>query len=354
MTEGAIASDARPVSAVATAVPNPAFPSGAATYEWRVIGETVPGASHLRVGTPNQDSILQVRESSVGLPIILSISDGHGSDKCFRSDRGSRIAVSIGSALMRRTLIGIQKESDANQIEARIKDKLSAEFTQRWKTAVEADIEREPLTEDEFGKLEAKGGQRARQLVMDHPLLAYGTTTLTVGLTHLFAIYLQLGDGEIITVLQTGEVSKPLSKDERLIANETTSLCADTAARDFRFACLPLADPPPALILMTTDGYANSFTDDAGFLKVGSDILEMLRADGFDAVNRGVKSWLEEATRMGSGDDCTLGIICRMEALEQRAPVELAVVEAATQQPSPPAESAQATGIEAVSALEQK
>lgn len=61
--------------------------------EWRIIGESVPGASHLRAGIPNQDAILQLRESARSLPLILSVSDGHGSDKCFRSDRGSRFAV---------------------------------------------------------------------------------------------------------------------------------------------------------------------------------------------------------------------------------------------------------------------
>ena len=43
--------------------------------EWRVVGETVPGASHLRAGIPNQDALLQLRASSVGLPIILTVSD---------------------------------------------------------------------------------------------------------------------------------------------------------------------------------------------------------------------------------------------------------------------------------------
>ncbi len=61
--------------------------------EWRVISETVPGASHIRAGIPNQDSILVVRESSRGLPIVLSVADGHGSPKCFRSDFGSQFAV---------------------------------------------------------------------------------------------------------------------------------------------------------------------------------------------------------------------------------------------------------------------
>jgi hypothetical protein len=68
-----------------------------AEAEWRVIGETVPGASHLRGGIPNQDAILHVRQSSARLPVIVSISDGHGSNKCFRSDRGSRFAVRIGA-----------------------------------------------------------------------------------------------------------------------------------------------------------------------------------------------------------------------------------------------------------------
>jgi serine/threonine protein phosphatase PrpC len=61
--------------------------------EWRIIGETVPGASHLRAGIPNQDSILQMRESDRTLPLVVAIADGHGSPKCFRSDKGSRFVV---------------------------------------------------------------------------------------------------------------------------------------------------------------------------------------------------------------------------------------------------------------------
>jgi hypothetical protein len=39
-----------------------------------------------------------------------------------------------------------------------------------------------------------------------------------------------------------------------------------------------LVETPPALILLATDGYANSFPDEAGFLKVGSDLLGMIRS----------------------------------------------------------------------------
>jgi serine/threonine protein phosphatase PrpC len=300
---------------------------GAVSREWRMIGETVCGASHRRAGTPNQDAILLVRESSVGLPLILSVSDGHGSDKCFRSHRGSRFAVAVGAELMCE-FFSDRGDAEVPLPDGKIGGALSAEFARRWNAAVDADLAREPLKAEELDRLEAKDGARARKMVEANRRLAYGATTLTVGLTDSFAVYLQLGDGEIVTVSETGEVSRPLAEDERLLANETTSLCADTAARDFRFACLPLTDPPPALILVTTDGYANSFADDAGFLKVGSDLLAMLRADGFDAVNRSVRGWLEEATRIGSGDDCTLGVICRMDALTQPPPGESATTQA--------------------------
>jgi hypothetical protein len=164
-----------------------------------------------------------------------------------------------------------------------------------------------------------KDGPHALKLVAGNPLLAYGATSLTVAVEESFVLYLQLGDGEILNVSATGEVTRALPEDERLFANETTSLCTRDAEKNFRVRLQTLAGEPPALILLSTDGYVNSFSDSAGFLKVGSDLLEMLRADGFDPINASLKGWLEEATRSGSGDDCTLGLICRMDALSKVA-----------------------------------
>jgi hypothetical protein len=163
--------------------------------------------------------------------------------------------------------------------------------------------------------LEKKDGAGARKLVEENPLLAYGATSLTVAVEDSFILYLQLGDGEILIVSESGEVSKALPDDERLFANETTSLCLAGAERDFRSRLQQLTDTRPALLLVSTDGYVNSFSDDAGFMKVGSDLLEMMRAEGFDSVNASLKGWLEEATRAGSGDDTTVAVICRMDAL---------------------------------------
>jgi serine/threonine protein phosphatase PrpC len=281
------------------------------------MGETVPGASHLRAGIPNQDAILQVRESGRGLPVVVSVSDGHGSDKCFRSDRGSRFAVERAAQLVGEFLDGLRGAADHAPVESRAKEYLPREFVRRWREAVEADLRARPFTEAELEAVERKDGPRALKLIAGNPLLAYGATSLTVVVEESFVLYLQLGDGEILNVSASGEVTRALPEDERLFANETTSLCTPDAEENFRVRLQTFAGEPPALILLSTDGYVNSFSDSAGFFKVGSDLLEMLRADGFDPINASLKGWLEEATRSGSGDDCTLGLICRMDAIRK-------------------------------------
>ncbi|MDQ3061237.1 MAG: protein phosphatase 2C domain-containing protein, partial [Acidobacteriota bacterium] len=254
--------------------------------EWRIIGETVPGASHIRAGIPNQDSILYVRESSRSLPIVLSVSDGHGSPKCFRSDRGSRFAVKKAAYLVSEFLDERRGKFDLAEIESQ-KEYLAGEFVKRWRETVEADLKKEPFAEKEFENLEKKSDAKARKLVEDNPLLAYGATSLTVAMEQDFVLYLQLGDGDILNVSEAGEVTKPLPEDPRLLANETTSLCLPKAENDFRFLVQKISDEQsPSMILLSTDGYLNSFSSEAGFFQAGTDILNMLAAEnGFDAVN---------------------------------------------------------------------
>ena len=287
--------------------------------EWRVIGETVPGASHIRAGIPNQDAILQMRESGRSLPIIVSLSDGHGSDKCFRSDRGSRFAVKKAAQVIGDFLDGRRGNLDLAEIEAKGQELLSREFVKKWRKAVEMDLKNKPLTPEEIEKMVKKDGEQALKLIEENPFLPYGATSLTVAIEEDFILYLQLGDGEIVNVSSLGEVSKPLKEDARLFANETTSLCLPRAAEDCRFLVQRVSDENcPALILISTDGYVNSFADEAGFLQTATDFFEMLGSEnGFESVSENLKEWLEEATRMGSGDDTTIGIIYRPEAAKE-------------------------------------
>ncbi len=287
--------------------------------EWRIIGETVPGASHLRAGIPNQDSILQMRESDRTLPLVVAIADGHGSPKCFRSDKGSRFVVKKCAQIVSEFLDQRRGNFDLAEIESKGKDYFPQEIVKQWRKAVETHLKNNPFTEDEFKTLEEKSGAKSRKLIEENPLLAYGTTSLTVAVEEDFVVYLQLGDGDILNVAANGEVTKPLPEDARLLANETTSMCLPKAEKDFRFFAQKISrEQSPAMILLSTDGYLNSFSSEAGFFQAGTDILTMLgSANGFESVSENLKSWLEEATQMGSGDDSTVAIIYRPDALKK-------------------------------------
>jgi hypothetical protein len=282
---------------------------------WRVLGHSVRGATHERAGRPNQDAIRWLPESGDRLPLILALADGHGSPRSFRSEWGARLAVETATQVISEFLLG-QSES-LSAIKRAAEEWLPGALVRRWADAVAAHLAAHPfaaaeldLTVDDHRRAHVRqGGEPSNAQV------AYGTTILAAAVAESFILYMQLGDGEILTISEEGEVTRPLPKDERLFANETTSLCSEDAWRDFRVCFQVVSTMPPALILLSTDGYPNSFRDDAGFLKVGSDILEAIRAGGLDHVNDQLESWLTESTYAGSGDDVTLGLICAETAM---------------------------------------
>jgi serine/threonine protein phosphatase PrpC len=165
-----------------------------------------------------------------------------------------------------------------------------------------------PISDDELSALETKEGKSSLDAIKKNNLLIYGATLLSVLLTESYAIYLQIGDGDILIVDQEGEVNRPYENDDRLIANETTSLCSRDAWRDFRSAFQVFSGKPPALILISTDGYANSFQSESEFKKVGTDILGMIRAESIEKINNELEQWLNEASEQGSGDDISLAL----------------------------------------------
>ena len=138
--------------------------------------------------------------------------------------------------------------------------------------------------------------------------MAYGATLLAAAATDKVLLYLQLGDGEILSVSATGTTTRPLPPDDRLIANQTTSLCQPEAWRDFRSSWVTNG-AIPTLVLLSTDGYANSFRSDDDFLKIGQDYLEIIREQGISSLAEELPAILTEATQQGSGDDITLAIL---------------------------------------------
>jgi serine/threonine protein phosphatase PrpC len=287
---------------------------------WHLIEQSVIGASHIRSGLPNQDAISFEPASGVGPPLIVALSDGHGSSKSFRSHLGSDFAVKGAVALLQELLDVLAHDPKSlSAVKRTAEERLPKEVVRRWQMAVDAHLEAHPFTEEELARVMRDRGEKACRDVGAHPHLAYGATLLAAVATENFLLFLQLGDGDILLVADTGEVTHALTRDTRLIGNETTSLCMDRAWREVRLHFHACHGELPALILLATDGYANSFVDAKAFLKVGSDLLEILQSEGVSFVTENLGTWLEEASAEGSGDDITLGILYRSDVLVPQA-----------------------------------
>jgi len=287
------------------------------TPQWQAVGESVRGAAHERNGTPNQDAIYWLPESGAGSSLVLAVADGHGSARYSRSHVGASLAVKTATQLIRDFLAGQRNANNLSLIKRAAEEWLPRALVRAWLEAVSEHIKASPLSQVELDALGRNNGELPESNI-EKLTIAYGATVLVAAVADSFVLFLQLGDGEILTVADGGEVSKPLAKDDRLFANETTSLCAPEAWSDFRVSFQPITRSRPALILLATDGYPNSFRDESGFLRVGTDILEAIRAEGLGKVKESLEGWLSDSTHAGSGDDVTLGIIYAAEREEEK------------------------------------
>ncbi|HEV3220125.1 MAG TPA: PP2C family serine/threonine-protein phosphatase [Candidatus Acidoferrales bacterium] len=295
--------------------PSPPAETPAAKIQWRIIGHSSRGASHLKSGLPNQDALeFWLPESGAGPPAILAIADGHGSAQHFRSADGARFAVESANALLLgfSTLHGSDRTLSELQAAA---SELPLQVLESWKAKIVEHLAVNPFRDEEFERLGEKEAE-ARAEISQNPLVAYGATLLSVLVTASYALCMQIGDGDILFVDDSGATTRPVPPDPRLIANQTTSLCQPEAVRDFRLHIEAPLVRAPALVLVSTDGYANSFRSDADFLQIGADFLAMARARGLDGVAERLPGILREASEKGSGDDVTFGIMRREDGEE--------------------------------------
>lgn len=263
------------------------------SLKWLVAGESVRGFTHIKQDKPCQDAI-HIEQFEEGALIVAA--DGHGSERCTYSDDGSSIAVRITSKILKELYIN-PRRLDTIKDDASLNELLKS-IEKDWKDAVEnchKDNQRENLEKEQL-------------------YIKYGTTLLGVLITPEFIFCLQLGDGDIIVVTKDKQIKFAIKKDKNLIGNETTSLCSYNSWKEIKTKIKYLKDEEhPVLILISTDGYYNSFISAEEFKKVGLDYLNLIKTYGLEEVKKHIGGWLEDSSKEGSGDDITLGIICSNE-----------------------------------------
>ncbi|MCL2699362.1 MAG: protein phosphatase 2C domain-containing protein [Defluviitaleaceae bacterium] len=262
---------------------------------WRGFGTKVRGATHIRNGLPCQDAI---RVEAYGETVVAAIADGHGSAACPYSDEGSQAAVDCMHELFADIFAGAGAETKdilENSRELRLPRQLAAAWRQRVEEIHNAAREGEPFS-----------------------YTLYGTTALCVLAAPGYIFALQLGDGDILAVPKKA-VPYRLVETEDMPGNETYSLCLPDCWRHVHTNMIyPKASDSkskggtvtyPSLIMLTTDGYGNSFMTDDGFMKAGVDIRKILHAEGAEYVEEHLAEWLDRSSAEGSGDDIAMGLV---------------------------------------------
>jgi serine/threonine protein phosphatase PrpC len=281
-----------------------------AALRWTALSASVRGASHEKTGQPNQDAVRSRNPGTGHEMLLMALADGHGSTRSFRSDKGSALAAETALRQLAKFVRRLGPDAPISKVRNQARTRLPKDLIAAWKAAVRADLAKNPFTFMDFAAYPEK--PPVLKPGEDLPItayLAYGATLLTMVVTSRYIIYTQLGDGDILTVRADGTVTRPLPRRHEYMSNQTVSLCSHHAHGEFQVQVDALrGGTAPALIMLSTDGYANCFGDDEAFFKVGADFLDYLRAEGPSFVRDKLADWLQQSSRDGSGDDITVGL----------------------------------------------
>lgn len=252
---------------------------------------SVKGASHEEIGQGCQDS---ARIFIADEFAVATVSDGHGSEKHFRSAAGSEMATRIAI----RSICdfcernhGLDKIFPANPAETA--RRIAANIICGWNSEIAAHIKLLPLDDREEGIVEKYGGITNEVM--------YGATLIVAGMTENICFGLQIGDGSFCA-LDGGEMTFPMPEDSKLVGNLTTSLCDNDAIGNFRYF---YREGCYSGVMLSSDGLINSFVNESDYLKFGHRVLT--------AVGDGTASQLGEhlktRSRCGSRDDISVAAL---------------------------------------------
>ena len=284
--------------------------------KWQLLGSSITGSTHLKKGLLNQDAIKYVPKDGNGNLAIMAVADGHGNAINFRSDKGSKFAVDAGIKVLLNIIIVTQDIVSLDNIHSLkniVYSSLPKAVCQEWEYMVDVDIAKNPFTAEEEIHLKTKLG--SSPITPEKARVVYGSTLLLAAIKDFFAIYAQISDGDILVVGKDEKVSTPTKKEREPLKNETapSSLWHPNNWNEFdvNFQVIYGYEHLPELILLSTDGYSNSFATSKkeGFEKIGSRYLSVIRSEGIDVMQAHLEDILTQTSERGSGDDITLGII---------------------------------------------
>ena len=344
---------------------------------WMSIALSIAGDSHKRSGLPCQDAsaaaVDQIEQWAYAI-----VSDGHGSERYFRSDRGAKIAVEVLIAAFDNAKRFALDTSNGQGILKNWEDWAPQWVLAQWRRLLYEDLLADPpsvpgveapepgLTRlldhireqkgyaavvalcrqiDSFGELAGRLGgvlpegsmlpdvsdPRWRDdAIGDWQVQAYGATLLGVLVSPQILLWFQLGDGAMVEV-RNGTAAYLVPPHDAAIANEAPSLCMPDAVRLVRVGGYEIGpEGVPESLLMATDGIPNFYETIEGFFEFCATIAHLATTSA--DVDEKLSGWLPAISASGSGDDVSVAIV--KTATADLSADEAAVVSASSEEPA--------------------
>ena len=251
---------------------------------------SVRGASHEDAGTPCQDSARVLFTDRLA---VAAVSDGHGSEKHFRSASGSEMAARIAIRSLtdfceRNGSLAAVFGSDPREAARRIAGNIIC----GWNDEIAAHLRFSRLNSRERAISEKFGGLP--------PEIMYGATLILAAADEHGVFGLQIGDGTFTLETEEG-MTLPMPEDERLVGNLTTSLCDGDAINSFRSFW---REGSFRGVTLSSDGLINSFVSRDDLLSFARRTSALSQSD-IPALSK----HLRERSAAGSRDDISIAVI---------------------------------------------
>jgi len=288
------------------------------------------GESHKADNKPCQDaSFSAVYDDGLAIAIVC---DGHGGERYFRSDVGSRMATEVISESVKTFVEKVDKTmfigqpfiaEEAITSEEVIKkqtpiDKafrqLFSSIIYQWNQKIAEHAANTEISEWEQEHVPQKYLDELKTSETFEKL--YGCTLMVYVQTPDYWFAFHLGDGKCVSFHQEGDLwQMPIPWDERCFLNKTTSLCDSNAINEFRY-CYEGDGKYPMAVFLGSDGMDDSFGEDPNLVNFYIQVVKMLVTEGREATVKSIESDLPQLSKIGSKDDMSVAFIYNIDELK--------------------------------------
>lgn len=282
-----------------------------------VFNQTAHGHLHIAKDKPCEDASTSYIAQE-GQYAIIVVADGHGSNSCFRSKIGSKIATKVALESLNKFAenymikddSGLYRESTdflemlrSERLRKQLIKRLTDSIVSDWYEAVLDDIGINPISDEEIDGAEPDYADLYRRgLKLNH---IYGTTMIAGLLMSDHLILLQQGDGRCDVFYDDATVDQPIPWDDRCYEVYTTSMCDDDVDQSIRSVILDLSQKSVVACFMGSDGVEDSFRTMEGthnfYMQLSTQLID--DPDGFLDY---LKAHLPQLSENGSGDDISV------------------------------------------------